>query len=160
MILYFLACGTHDPLDLPSAPPTPATELATMAVNIVSLSGTISAIQPSTRSFLLSGDGKRSIVIVDQHATVVLNGNAGSVSDLVDSQVATVEGEPNGDLLIASHVVVGTAAPPPVIAAPDATAPAAPAPTDPAAATAPSTPADPASTAPASTDAPDAPVQP
>ncbi len=109
MILIFLACGTHDALDLPSSPPTAATELATMAVNIVTVTGTIDAIQPATRSFLISGDGKRTIVIVDEHATVVLNGNAGSVSDLVDGQVSTVEGEANGDLLIANHVVVGAA---------------------------------------------------
>lgn len=160
ILLILAACGIdQESLDQPLPPPTPPAELSNDQPDIVHQSGLVSDVHGPTRSFVLTGEGKRAIVHLSNSATMKLGGKPAQVSELVAGTVLYVEGKRFGDFLLASAAAdtaddktLGVPSAITEAAAAEAAAaaavgnPASPAPVDAAGAAATPAPADPAAT--------------
>ena len=128
MILLLAACGIdEDALDQPLPPPAPPPALVNEQPDVVQQSGLVSDVYGPTRTFVLTGEGKRTIVHLRDTATLKVGGKPILVADLPAGTTLYVEGKRFGDFLLAS--AAADARTEPKVAA-DAAAPAAAAPAD------------------------------
>lgn len=101
MILLLLACGIdQEGLDLPNVPPPPPPALANAEPDIIHQAGVVSDVNGPTRSFILTGDGKRTIVHLRDTATLKVGGKPSLVSDVPAGTTLYVEGRRFGDFLL------------------------------------------------------------
>jgi len=143
-LLLLLACGSSEPLAQPNAPPSPPPALTMPDPNLLTLTGHVSDVHATTRSWVVVGDGQRTIAILGETGVLEIGGRAALVGDLAAGSRLTATGRQTGDVLIVQRAEVegapagaGTEAAPP---APAGETPEA-APTPPAAPAAPVTPA-------------------
>ncbi len=130
MLLLLMACGVEGGLDQPNPPPAPPPVLVSAEPDVVRQTGLVSEVHGPTRSFVLSGEGKRVIVHLRDSGTLRLGGQPSLVQDLRPGTTLWVEGKRQGDLLVvlrASDAPEEDAAPSPGAAAPGSATEVAPA---------------------------------
>lgn len=141
-LLTLLACGPDEPLDQPNVPPPPPPMYGNVEADVARYTGLATDIHGPTRSFVLTGEGKRVLVMLAETATLRLGGMPSQVQDLTAGTTLYVEGRRDGDTVLVlratdtpegSPIVPAVAAVPLGTVAPAATdAPDAPAPDVPA----------------------------
>jgi hypothetical protein len=158
MIFFLLACGAGDTLDQPLPPPDPPAQLTSADPGLIRQTGLVSDVHSPTRTFVLTGEGRRSIVHLATSGTLRLGAQPVLIEELKAGTTLWVEGKRTGDLLVTERASdspdwdAKIAAPaadngPPnnatVEPAADPAAPAEPAPVEPAAPAAPAAPVTP-----------------
>jgi hypothetical protein len=100
LLLTLLACGVDGPIDTPNPPPSPPPVLVRAEPDVVRQNGTVTDVHGPTRSFVLTGEGKRVIVHLRDSGTLRLGGQPSQVQDLQPGTVLWVEGKRQGDLVV------------------------------------------------------------
>ncbi|MDP2305088.1 MAG: hypothetical protein Q8P18_03595 [Pseudomonadota bacterium] len=100
LLLTLLACGGDQPLDQPNAPPPPPPMYGAVEADVARYTGLATEIHGPTRSFVLTGEGKRVIVMLAETATLRLGGMPSQVQDLTVGTTLYVEGRRDGDTLL------------------------------------------------------------
>ncbi len=96
-LLFLLACGIDGPLATPNPPPS---LLAGAEADVVLYTGVVSDVSGATRSFVLTGEGKRLICHLQATGTLRLGGQPAQVQDLVAGTSLIAEGTRDDDLLL------------------------------------------------------------
>lgn len=161
MILSLLfACGVDHGLGTPAPPPQPPPELDVATKDTITFLGSVGDLSPATRSWTLTGDGRKMYCILGQEGRIFVGTSDAGMDAMGNGAAVTVEGKKLGDVLIVDHVTLPTPvalpadatptdpalvpaggmpvdvpAPAPAAPTPDATSPAAPAPSSPEPAT-------------------------
>lgn len=107
MMLFLLACGSSEPLQLPTPPPKPPPSMAMAAPDEVTVVGTASEINAATRTWLVAGDGQRTTIVLAENGVLFINGRAATVADLIKDMTVTVTGKIVGDVIVAQRAEVG-----------------------------------------------------
>ena len=123
ILLYALACGATAALDQPAPPPEAPPQFAAVEADVITLTGVVSEIHPSTRTFLALGDGRREIGHMTTNGTLEVDGKAAQVSDLVDGMIIVIEGKTEGDLMLVRRAVATSPAAPAAPVPPASAAP-------------------------------------
>jgi len=101
--LFVAGCGFEGELDTPSPPPEPPSELTQHEPDVITHTGAVGDVTPSTRTWTQSGDGQRLIAHLTDHGILTVNGQATQVADLQAGMVVTSEGKQVGDMLLVEH---------------------------------------------------------
>ena len=100
MIFFLLACGSGEALDQPLPPPEPPPQLTSADPGLIRQTGIVSDVHSATRSFVLTGEGRRSIVHLATSGNLRLGGQPVLIEELKEGTTLWVEGKRTGDLLV------------------------------------------------------------
>ncbi|MDP2312400.1 MAG: hypothetical protein Q8P41_05805 [Pseudomonadota bacterium] len=128
LLLTLVACGADAPLDQPNGPPPPPPMYGIAEADVAKYGGVASEIHGPTRSFVLTGEGKRVIATLGETATLRLGGMPSQVQDLQPGTLLYVEGRRDGDTLFVVRASDTSEAAPvvpvaPALGAPDGAGP-------------------------------------
>lgn len=99
LLLSILGCGADEPLDQPNPPPPPPPFYEVVEADVARYTGVVTEIHGPTRSFVLTGEGKRVLAMLAETATLRIGGMPSQVQDLVSGSTLHVEGRRDGDTL-------------------------------------------------------------
>lgn len=100
LLLTLLACGADEALDQPNPPPPPPPVYEAVEADVARYTGLATEIHGPTRSFVLTGEGKRVLAMLAETATLRLGGMPSQVQDLTSGTPLYVEGRRDGDTLL------------------------------------------------------------
>jgi hypothetical protein len=101
MLVLLLACGGGQQLDQPNPPPSPPPVLTTSDPGVVVQTGLVTDVHGATRTCVITGEGRRLIVHFKADAAIRLGGQPASAEDIQAGTTLHVEGQREGDLLVA-----------------------------------------------------------
>jgi hypothetical protein len=100
LLLALFACSPDEPLDQPNTPPPPPAMYGVVEADVARYTGLATEIHGPTRSFVLTGEGKRVLAMLSETATLRIGGMPSQVQDLAAGTTLYVEGRRDGDTLL------------------------------------------------------------